>query len=124
MTDPAFANPAFNGLNLHRLKKIEIVVLAEDHVLIEEVLKAAGVGGWTMIRDVAGMGHSGFHQGKTIFNEQSGLVMFVGVADPVVIAEVARGLAPLFARRPGVTFLSDVEVMRSDYFAKAQEAVS
>ena len=31
---------------------------------------------------------------------------------------VARGLARLFETRPGVTFLSDVEVMRSDYFAR------
>jgi nitrogen regulatory protein PII len=106
-------------LSLHRLKKIEIVLLAEDHALVEDLLKAAGVGGWTMIRDVAGMGHSGFHQGKTIFNDQSGLVMFVGVAEHPVIAEVARGLARLFARRPGVTFLSEVEVIRSDYFARA-----
>ncbi|MBU3991263.1 MAG: P-II family nitrogen regulator [Alphaproteobacteria bacterium] len=112
-------NAAFGDLHLHRLKKIEIVLLAEDHTLVEELLKAAGVGGWTMIRDVAGMGHSGFHQGKTIFNDQSGLVMFVGVAEEKVIADVARGLARLFAKRPGVTFLSDVEVMRSDYFAKA-----
>ena len=79
----------------------------------------AGIGGWTMIRDVAGMGHGGFHQGKTIFNDQSGLVMFVGVAEPAAIAEVARGLARLFERRPGVTFLSEVEVIRSDYFAGA-----
>lgn len=62
--------------------------------LVEELLKAAGVGGWTIIRDVAGMGHSGFHQGKTIFNDQSGLVMFVGVAEEKVIADVARGLLP------------------------------
>jgi nitrogen regulatory protein PII len=110
---------AFADLSLHRLKKIEIVVLAEDQTLVEDLLKAAGVGGWTMIRDVAGMGHSGFHQGKTIFNDQSGLVMFVGVGDDKVIADVARGLAPFFQRRPGVTFLSDVEVLRSDYFAKA-----
>lgn len=110
---------AFGDLRLHRLKKIEIVVLAEDHALVEGLLKAAGVGGWTMIRDVAGMGHSGFHQGKTIFNDQSGLVMFVGVAEDGIIAGVARGLARLFERRPGVTFLSDVEVMRSDYFGPA-----
>ena len=70
--------------------------------LVEELLKAAGVGGWTIIRDVAGMGHSGFHQGKTIFNDQSGLVMFVGVAEEKVIADVARGLARLFAS--GITF--------------------
>lgn len=114
MTDAAFGD-----LRLHRRKKIEIVLLAEDHALVEDLLRAAGVGGWTMIRDVAGMGHSGFHQGKTIFNDQSGLVMFVGVAEEKSIADVARGLTHLFAKRPGVTFLSDVEVMRSDYFAKA-----
>ena len=45
--------------------------------------------------------------------------MFVGVAEPAAIAEVARGLARLFERRPGVTFLSEVEVIRSDYFAGA-----
>jgi len=111
--------PATFDLNLHRLRKIEIVVRAEDLVAVEDLLKAAGVGGWTMIRDVAGMGHAGFHQGKTIFNDQSGLVMFVGVAEPDLIADVARGLARLFAGLPGVTFLSDVEVLRSDYFARA-----
>lgn len=110
-------NSYYGDLKLHRLKKIEIVVHAEDHLLVEDMLKAAGVGGWTMIRDVAGMGHSGFHQGKSIFNDQSGLVMFVGIAGEKIISEVARGLARLFEKRPGVTFLSDVEVMRSDYFA-------
>jgi hypothetical protein len=45
--------------------------------------------------------------------------MFVGVAEDGIIAGVARGLARLFERRPGVTFLSDVEVMRSDYFGPA-----
>ena len=74
------------ALPLHRLKKVEIVLRAEDRALVEDLLRAAGVGGWTMIRDVAGMGHGGFHQGKTIFNDQSGLVMFMGVAEPAAIA--------------------------------------
>jgi len=101
----------------HRLRKIEIVVHAEDRSLIENLMKASGVSGWTMIRDVAGLGHGGFHQGKAIFNDESGLVMFIGVAEAAVVTDVARGLARLFETRPGVTFLSDVEVMRSDYFA-------
>ena len=112
-------NAVYGDLVLHRLKKIEIVIRAEDHTVVEDLLQAAGVGGWTIIRDVAGMGHGGFHQGKTIFNDQSGLVMFVGVAEEGTITDVARGLARLFEKRPGVTFLSDVEVMRSDYFAKS-----
>ena len=106
-----------HDLPLHRLRKIEIVVHAEDHRLVEDLLEASGIGGWTMIRDVAGMGHGGFHQGKTIFNDQTGLLMFVGVAEPKVIADVARGLGRIFETCAGVTFMSDVEVMRSDYFA-------
>lgn len=116
------SSAAFARLQLHRLRKIEIVVHAEDHGAIEDLLQTAGVGGWTMIRDVAGMGHAGFHQGRTIFNDRTGLVMFVGVAEAGVIGEVALGLARLFETRPGVTFLSDVEVMRSDYFAGSSAA--
>lgn len=110
-------NPPASDLHLHRMRKIEIVVRAEDHGLIEDLLQASGIRGWTMIRDVAGLGHGGFHQGRTIFNDQSGLVMFVGVAGAEAVDHSARGLARLFERRPGVTFLSDVEVIRSDYFA-------
>ena len=108
-----------DALQLHRLKKIEIVVRAEDHALVEDLLKAARIGGWTMIRDVAGLGHGGFHQGKAIFNDHSGLVMFVAVGEPPLVADMARGLTHLFETRPGVTFLSDVEVIRSAYFAPA-----
>lgn len=104
-------------LPLHRLRKIEIVVMAEDGQTVAELLGAAGIGGWTIIRDVAGMGHGGFHHGRTIFNDQTGLVMVVAVAEAKAIGDVARGLARLFETRAGVTFLSDVEVLRSDYFA-------
>lgn len=113
-------DPLFSGLALHSRKKIEIVVHAEDHGMVEDLMKAAGVSGWTMVRDVSGLGHGGFHQGRTIFNDGSGLNMFIGVSTPEVIAEVARGMARLFQERPGVMFLSDVEVMRSEYFARAE----
>ena len=43
-------NAAFADFRLHRLKKIEIVLLAEDIALAEDLLKAAGVGGWTILR--------------------------------------------------------------------------
>lgn len=114
--------PSASNLHLHRMRKIEIVVRAEDHGLVEDLLQASGIGGWTMIRDVAGLGHGGFHQGRSIFNDQSGLVMFVGVAGAEAIDQAARGVARLFERRPGVTFLSDVEVIRSDYFIGTETA--
>jgi nitrogen regulatory protein PII len=104
------------SLQLHRRRKIEVVVHAEDGDLVKDILAAGGVAGWTMIRDVSGMGHGGFHHGKSIFNDKTGLVMFVGVGSEKVIGDVARGIAQLFETRAGVTFLSDVDVIRSDYF--------
>lgn len=100
----------------HRMRKLEVVVHSGDLKLVEAVLRDAGIAGWTMIRDVAGMGHSGFHQGRTIFSDESGLVMFVGVAPADKLRRAAAGLKELFGIRAGVLFLSDVDVMRSDYF--------
>lgn len=108
-------------LRMHRLRKMEVVVLAEDQPAVETLLKSAGLTGWTIIRDVAGMGHHGFHQGKTIFNDSTGLVMFVGVGQDKLVTDVARGLSRFFQERPGVSFFSDVEVMRSEYFAAATD---
>lgn len=104
-------------IQTHLMRKIEAVVHAEDLTLVEGALRDAGVGGWTMIRDVAGMGHHGFHQGRTIFSDQTGLVMFVGVGPEPIVTAAAHGLAAIFRQRSGVLFLSDVEVLRSDYFA-------
>ncbi|WP_165362153.1 P-II family nitrogen regulator [Qipengyuania thermophila] len=101
---------------LSSMKKIEVVVHAADHRLIESALAEAGIAGWTMIRDVAGMGHSGFHQGRTIFSDETGLVMFVGVGPSERVRQAADTLRGFFASHAGVLFLSDVEVMRSDYF--------
>ena len=104
---------------LNRMKKIEVVVHASEHRLVEAIFDDAGISGWTMIRDVAGMGHDGFHQGRTIFSDESGLLMFVGVGPTERVRRAADGLRELFASHAGVLFLSDVEVMRSDYFTTA-----
>ena len=97
----------------------DLVMIHMGNSRVEDLLEASGIGGWTMVRDVAGMGHSGFHQGKTIFNDQTGLVMFVGVGPREKIAHAAQKLGAIFQRKAGVLFLSDVEVIRSDYFVTA-----
>ena len=101
---------------LTRMRKIEVVVRAEDLDLVETALEGAGLPGWTMIRDVAGKGHDGFHQGRTLFSDRTGLVMFVGVAPDDAVTRAAEALATMFRSHAGVLFLSDVEVIRSSYF--------
>jgi nitrogen regulatory protein PII len=100
---------------LHAMRKIEIIVHAADLKLVEAILRDAAIAGWSMIRDVAGMGHGGFHQARTIFSDETGLVMFVAVGNDQRVGNAARQLQQLFAQRPGVLFLSNVEVLRSDY---------
>lgn len=106
-------------LQLHAMRKLEAVVHAEDRSLVENALRDAGLSGWSMIRDVAGMGHTGFHQGRTVFSDETGLVMFVGVGTAAIVARATDSLAGVFEHRPGVLFVSQVEVMRSNYFGAA-----
>lgn len=106
-------------IRLHAMRKIEVIVHARDMRLIEAILYEAQIAGWSMIRDVAGMGHGGFHQARTIFNDETGLVMFIAVGNRERIGEAAHHLRGVFQERPGVLFLSDVEVLRSDYVAGA-----
>lgn len=104
---------------LTKMRKIEIVVEAEDAKLVEDALREAGLGGWTILRDVAGMGHGGFHQARTIFNDKTGLVMFVGVGPREAVTAATQSVGRIFRHKPGVLFVSDVEVLRSDYFVAA-----
>jgi len=106
------------GLRLHPMKKIEVIVRGEDLPFLRELMEEAGVSGYTLIRDIAGMGQGGFHEGRLLFNEQASLVMAMAVAPEKAIRKIMIGLQVLFEQRTGVMFLSDTEVVRLDHFAR------
>ena len=107
-----------NNVVFHRLKKVEIIVKGEKQSFIRDLLAECGATGYTVIRDVAGMGHEGFHEGRLLFNDQASLVMFVAVAPEGSIRKVARGIKPLLEKNSGVMFVSDTSVVRLDKFLK------
>ena len=117
-------NESPEGITLHPMKKIEVIVRGEDVSFVRDLFDRAHVTGYTIIRDVAGMGHHGFHEGRLLFNESASLVMFVAVAPESVIRRVMSGLRTLFESHTGVMFVSDTQVVRSDYFAPADEATA
>jgi PII-like signaling protein len=80
------------------------------------------VTGYTLIRDVAGMGHHGFHEGRLLFNDQASLVMTMAVAPEDTIREVASGLKPLLEKHSGVMFVTDTQVLRLEHFLRKEEA--
>ena len=105
----------------HPLKKIEIIVKGEKQAFVRDLLDRAGATGYTMVRDVAGVGHHGFHEGRLLFNDQASLIMFLAVAGEQTIRRVAAGLKPLLEKSSGVMFVTDTYVVRLEHFLK-QEA--
>ena len=104
------------GINLHPMKKIEVIVAGEHENSIAAIMEEANVTGFTLIRHISGKVHHGFHEGKILFNDKASLVMFIAVASEEVIATIALGMKTLFESNSGVMFVSDVSVARMGYF--------
>ena len=102
---------------LHRMKKIEMIVSGENEGLISNMLNEANISGFTLLRNVSGKGHNGFHEGKLLFNDKAVLVMFIAVAPEEAIECIAIGMKSLLEKNSGVMFVSDVSVARLDYFS-------
>ena len=109
-----------NGISpqhtLHPLKKIEIIVKGGREAFVQDLLDRSGVSGYTIHRDIAGKGASGFHEGHLLFNDQASLVMFFAVSDESKIQKIIDGLTPLFEKSSGVMFISDTKVVRLKKF--------
>jgi nitrogen regulatory protein PII len=105
-----------DDLVFHPLKKIEIIVRGERQGFVRELLERSGCTGYTLLRDVAGMGHHGFHEGRLLYNDQASVVMFLAVGSEAVIRRVAAGLKPVFEKGSGVMFISDTQVVRLEHF--------
>lgn len=104
------------GIDLNQMKKIEIIVAGEHEHLIASMMDEATVTGYTLIRNVSGKGHHGFHEGKIMFNDKSSFVLFIAVAPEEAIVTLALGMKTLFKNESGVMFVSDVSVARLEYF--------
>lgn len=104
-------------VNLHPMKKVEIIVYGEYEQMVASMMKEAKLQGYTLLRNVSGLGHHGFHEGKQFFNDKATLVMFIAVAPQNAISTIAFGLKELFKENSGVMFVSDVSVARVDYFS-------
>lgn len=98
------------------MKKVEIVAAGADFPAIRATLVDL-VSGFTVVPNVSGLGHDGYHEGRLLFNDQAPLMMIVTVVRPGELEAVLDGVLPLLERHSGVLFVSDVAVSRAEYFA-------
>lgn len=104
------------GLTLHPMKEIKIVVQGEHVKFLTDLLDGVGATGYTIINNVSGKGHHGFHEGHLLFNDTSSQVIVFTVVPHEKVELILAGLGPLFNKHSGTMFVSDVAVSRRDHF--------
>lgn len=105
---------------LHPMTKVEVVVEGRDGDQVRAIFDRVGATGFTMLGNVAGVGHHGVHEGRLAFNDRDGLVMFITVVPDERRDDLVERLRTLLANRPGVMFVSDTRVSRPEYFGAAR----
>ena len=105
------------GLTLHPMKEIRIIIQGEYVKFATDLLDAIKATGYTIVHNISGKGHHGFHTAHPMFNEMDSLVMLMTVVTKEKVEPVLAGLKPIFARYTGVLFVSDVAVSRAEYFS-------
>jgi nitrogen regulatory protein PII len=98
------------------MKKVEVIVRGQFLKDVEALLDRVKVSGYTIIPDISGKGHHGMHEGHLIFNEMHSMVMVITVLPKEKVETVLAGVKPMLEHHSGVVFVSDVEVVRRDYF--------
>lgn len=106
-----------NDLTLHPMKEIRIIIQGEHLGFVTELLDNVKSTGYTIISNISGKGHHGFHAAHPMFNEMDSLQMVMTVVQEEKVEPILAGLKPLFGRYPGVMFVSDVAVSRREYFS-------
>ena len=98
------------------MRKVEIIVRGQYQKEVEALLDRVQVSGYTIIPNISGKGHHGLHEGHLMFNDMHSMVMIITVLPKEKVDTVLAGVVPLFEQHSGVVFVSDVTVVRRDYF--------
>ncbi len=110
-----------SGLILHPMKEIKIIFEGEHMGFVADLLEKVKATGYTVITNISGKGHHGFHEGHLMFNDTSSLVMLITVVPEDKVEPILSGLMPLFNRHSGNMFVSDVQVSRRERFSSPDQ---
>ena len=103
-------------LTLHPMKEIKIVVQGEHVKFLTDLLDQVGATGYTIVHNVSGKGHHGFHEGRLLFKDTSSQVIVWTVVPHDTVELILAGLSPFFNKHSGTMFVSDVAVSRQGHF--------
>src|SRR5207245_9265044 len=96
-----------NGLTLHPMKEIRIIIQGEQVKFMTDLLDNIKATGYTIIHNISGKGHHGFHTAHPMFNEMDSMVMLMTVVPQEKVEPIRAGLKPTFDRYSGRMFVLD-----------------
>ena len=102
---------------LYPMKEIRIILQGEHVKFATDLLDSIQATGYTIIHNISGKGHHGFHTAHPMFNDMDSLVMLMTVVSQKKVEPILAGLE----RYSGVMFVSDVAVSRGEYFSGKSE---
>jgi nitrogen regulatory protein PII len=109
------------SLVLQPMKEVRLVIPGEQQDFVIEIFNALHISGYTIINNLSGKGHHGFHTAHPMFDETESRLMIMTVVPEEKVEPILSGLAPVFDRHSGVIFVSDVSVSRLEYFSESPE---
>lgn len=101
---------------LTQMTKVEVVANGDDVAAVTGLFTEVGARGFTAVSNVSGLGHSGHHQGRLLFNDRSSLTYLTVVLPAERAGVLLDGLRELLRDRSGVMLVSDTWVSRPEYF--------
>ena len=101
--------------SLFPMKELKIIAHAKDLSYLTGLLDRHTTG-YTILDYISGKGHHGFHKGHSLFNETAGSRMFIAVLPEEKLDNIFAGLKILLEDKEVVLFISDVSVIREEYF--------
>src|SRR5207247_3055063 len=106
-----------NGLTLHPMKEIRIIIQGEQVKFVTDLLDNIKATGYTIIHNISGKGHHGFHTAHPMVNEMDSLEMVMNVVPQAKVEPSLPGLTRIFDRYCRVKSVSDVAVSGHDNFS-------
>ncbi len=102
-------------MKTHKKKKLEIIAEAALLPRLVDLLDEQGVKGHTVLPVLAGHGHSGA-MGATDLNTALAMRLLVAVMDGPTADALLTEIHALLGDYRAVVLVSDIEVLREDYF--------
>ena len=103
-------------MQLHKKKRIEIIIERPVLQRLTDALDRSGVHGYTILQAQGGSGQDGAWQRDGLVSSAGDMVAVICILDAANFDTALESIYAVVERQIGIVSVSDVEVIRSDHF--------